>query len=178
MTGVQTCALPICFPVTIGGVLLASGADHRHRDKNGWTPVAIARSLASSRMTAQKTRVVYEEILGLMTAETELIADEMQANLAESLTSELGSYSVSYVGYSEDPETGKNTLEVTIEEPEGVNWENVVAVINKVLESVEGLKGWKLLIPAKQNFVVRGNLSDLKRVFSDRDFPSVVVYLS
>ena len=26
MTGVQTCALPICFPVTIGGVLLSVGA--------------------------------------------------------------------------------------------------------------------------------------------------------
>ena len=33
MTGVQTCALPICFPVTIGGVIFINGMSYDKDDK-------------------------------------------------------------------------------------------------------------------------------------------------
>ena len=35
MTGVQTCALPICFPVTIGGLSKVCNASYREWKKTG-----------------------------------------------------------------------------------------------------------------------------------------------
>lgn len=164
-------------------LLLSLGADCLHEDSNGWTPFSIAKSLAESKFISEKMRKVYKEMVSLMMIDMK--DDEMKGlqdalkdeGLVEQLREVLAKYScVVFVGMGEDPESGEDVCEVFLEDKEGLVQEDIVSVITAAMD-LGKFDFWKLLIPSQRNFIVSGRVADVVRVFEDKDFYSVVLYL-